>query len=579
MTYRLRKAYLVCGFCLAVLVAVFLGERNHSLPERDTTPDTLILATTIEPATLHPVFGSDRMSAVEILGLLFEPLTVYDDQHQLRPCLATVIPTLENGGIRIFSAEEAKEHGGRMESIWHLRPDASWSDGTPVTAEDFIFTFELIKHPDVPALSREVEDRIVRMESRDQGRTLVVLWEKPYAFAHEGHRHLVIPRHLEGPRFQGLAEKKEYERTPFNRQPVGNGPYRSAEWAMGRYLVLERQPYWHGPTPHFRRLIYRFIPEAETVLANLDTGRLGAVSPVALDYDLAMEYDQRARARGDRSYVVMAKPGLYWVHIDFNTENPLTADKRVRQALALGLNRQGLCQLLFPGQDCATDTWLAPIHPCCFPPPGRVTPDLPRYPYDPQRAAQLLEAAGWFRNATGIRARDGRLLQLTLSFVAGDTLMDRVAQIIQEDWRTLGVELHLQPLEAKQFDETSSKNLEYEGLSLYSWIMDPSADGITFWTTENIPTAEKPTGQNACRWRNARSDELLYQATQTFDLTRRRELLWEQQRLWADDLPALPLFFQQEVSIRRHDLAGWQPTGTDTPVTWNCYDWRWQILK
>jgi peptide/nickel transport system substrate-binding protein len=576
MKYHLRKGFLVYGFSLAAVVLIWLGERNHSLLERDTTLDTLILATTFEPATLHPVFGSDRMSAVEILGALFEPLTVYDDRHKLRPCLATEIPTPENGGIKIFIGEEAQKRGGEMESIWHLRPDACWSDGTPVTAEDFKFTFELIKDPNVPAISREVEDRIVRMEPRDQGRTLAVLWKKPYAFAREGHRHLVVPRHLEAPRFESLADKKEYERTPFNRQPVGNGPYRIVEWARGRHLVLERQAHWHGRGPHFRRLIYRFIPEPETILANLDTGQLGAVSPVALDYDLALDYEQRARARKDQTYVVDARPGLYWVHIDFNTENPVTADPRVRQALAVGLNRREMCRLLFPGQNCATDTWLAPVHSCCFPPPGRVTPDLPRYPYDPGRAAQLLDESGWRRQGDGPRSKEGQLLQLPLTFVAGDILMDRVAQYVKEDWRSLGVDLHLQPLEAGVFNETSSRNLEYKGLSLYSWIMDPSADGITFWTAENIPTADKLTGQNACRWRNARSDELLHQATQTFDLTRRRELLWKQQRIWARDLPAIPLFFQQEVSIRRHDLEGWRPTGTDTPVTWNCYDWRWK---
>jgi peptide/nickel transport system substrate-binding protein len=576
MTYCLRKGKLLCGFCVAVVAIVCIGEQSRSPSERDTTPDTLILATTVEPATLHPVFGGDRMSAVEILGALFEPLTVYDDQHRLRPCLATEIPTRENGGIRILSAEEEAARGGQMESVWHLRPGASWSDGTPVTAHDFSFTLDLIKHPDIPALIREVEDRIVRMESRDGGRTLVVLWKKPYAFAAEGHRHLVIPRHLEGPRFEALDNKKEYERTPFNREPVGNGPYRIAEWKMGRHLVLERQPHWNGPAPHFRRLIYRFIPEAETVLANLDTARVGAVSPVALDYDLAKEYEQRAQLRHDCKYVVAATSSLSWVHIDFNLDNPLTADRRVRQALTAGLNRQGMCQLLFPGQDCATDTWLAPIHPCCFPPPGQVAPDLPRYPYDPQRAARLLDEAGWPLASNGLRSKEYLALQLTLSYLAGDALMDRVAQIVKEDWRVLGVDLHLQPMEAKHFGELSSKNLEYKGLSLYSWIMDPSADGITFWTAENIPTVDKLSGQNACRWRNARSDELLYRATQTFDLPRRRELLWEQQRLWADDLPAIPLFFQQEVSIRRHDLEGWRPTGTDTPVTWNCFEWRWR---
>jgi peptide/nickel transport system substrate-binding protein len=542
------------------------------------SPDTLIIATTREPATLHPVFGVGGMATVEILGALFEPLTLYDDRHRLIPCLATEIPSLANGGLRLLADSEARARGGQMETIWYLRPDARWSDGVPVRAEDFIFTFDLIRHPDVPAVSREVEDRIARMESRDEGRTLVVLWKRPYAFAHEGHRHLVVPRHIEFPEFDALADKHEYERTPFNRHPVGNGPYRVAEWAFGRHLVLERQDYWHGPRPAFQRLVYRFIPEAETILANLDTGRLGAVSPVALDQDLTLEYRHRAAARGDQTYQLVVRPGLWWEHIDFNAENPLTADRRVRQALAFGLNRAGLCQALFPGQACATDTWLPPLHPAAFPPAGQMVPDVPRYPFDPDRAARLLEEAGWRLGSGGIRIQDGRRLRLSLAFETGEPLLDRVAQTVKEDWRALGVELDLRPLDPRAFSEVTA-DPGYQGLALYPWVMDPSADGITFWTQDNIPTAANPTGQNTCRWRNARSDALLREATETLDERRRRTLLWEQQRIWAAELPALPLFFHQEISVHHRALRGWRPTGTDTPVTWNCFEWRWAAAE
>lgn len=574
VNFRLRGSFLLCGTCLLAGLLTALGEWGRPRAENHWTANTLVIATTTEPATLHPVFGADRMTTVEILGALFEPLTLYNDYHELIPCLATEIPTLANGGLRLLSDAEAKARGGRMESIWHLRPDARWSDGAAVTADDFIFTFHLIKNPDVPAVSREVEDRIVSMEARDGGRTLAVLWEKPYAFAHEGHRHLVLPRHLEAPLFKGLADKKEYERTPFNRLPVGNGPFQVAEWAFGRYLVLERQPFWHGPGPEFDRLVYRFLPEGDTILANLDTGRLGAVSPTALDQELVQEFAHRPRR--ETAYRVHQLPGLAWVHIDYNTENPVTADRRVRQALAFGLNRRALCETLFPGQDCATDTWLPPTHPSCFPPPGQVTPDLPRYSYDPRRAVQLLEEAGWLPDGADGRVKDGQRLQLTLKYVAGEVLTDRVAQMVKEDWRPLGVEVTLKPEDARKFAATSADNLAYQGLSLYYWIMDPSADGITFWTSANIPTPDRPTGQNACRWRNARSDALLTRATETLDPQERRRLLWEQQRIWAAELPALPLFFQQEVSLRHHRLRHWRPTGTDTPVTWNCYEWSWE---
>lgn len=578
MQHSARQSILCVLSIVAASLVFVLGEGRRSHPPSATANDTLVIATTVEPTTLHPVFGNDRMATVEILGTLFEPLTLYDDQHRLIPCLATEVPTHANHGLRELPEEEAARRGGRMETIWHLRSDARWSDGMPVTADDFIFTFELVMNDQVPAVSREVETRIAKMESRDGGRTLVVLWKEPYAFAHEGHRHLVIPRHIEEPRLLALApeEQKEYEHAAFNHRPIGNGPFQLVRWDPGRLMVLERQPYWRGPGPLLSRIIYRFLPESETVLANLDTGRIGAVSPMALDFDLGLEYDLRAKARGDSTYQTHIQPGLWWEHIDFNTENPVTADKRVRQALALGLNRRALAETLALGEQALTDTWLPPLHPAAFPAPGRLHPDLPRYPYDPQRAAQLLDEAGWHTDVDRMRRKDGRRLQLTLTYIPGEPLTDRVAQLAQADWRRLGVELNLRLLDVTKFDEASAENRAYQGLSLYPWVMDPSADGITFWTSTNIPTDENPTGQNASRWRNQQSDELLQRAAQSLDPRKRVELMRSQQRIWAEELPAIPLFFKPEISIRHRNLHGWRPTGTDTPITWNCSEWHWE---
>src|SRR4029077_14803042 len=137
------------------------------------------------------------------------------------------------------------------------------------------------------------------------------------------------------------------------------------------------------------------------------------------------------------------------------------------------------------------------------------------YPYDPLRAAELLDAAGWMLGENGLRRKDGRPLRLPLKYPIGEPLTDRAAQMIKEDWRYLGVEVNLVPTEPKQFDESSAANRNYLGLSLYPWIMDPSADGMTFWTSAQIPTDVNPSGQNNCRWRNAASDDLLSRATRT----------------------------------------------------------------
>src|SRR5262245_4151024 len=113
MKFRLRRTYVLCGSCLLAILLAVLGEWRRWRSREYSTPDTLVLATTVEPATLHPVFGVDRMSAVEVLVALFEPLTVYDDRRQLLPCLAAEVPTPANGGIRLLTDEEAQARGGR----------------------------------------------------------------------------------------------------------------------------------------------------------------------------------------------------------------------------------------------------------------------------------------------------------------------------------------------------------------------------------------------------------------------------------------------------------------------------------
>src|SRR5437868_11248746 len=102
MKFGLRRAYLFYGLCALVAAFVTVGEGLRSRPAARIAPDTLVIATTYEPTTLHPVFGCDRMAAVEILGALFEPLTVYDDRHRLLPCLAREVPTVANGGLRLL---------------------------------------------------------------------------------------------------------------------------------------------------------------------------------------------------------------------------------------------------------------------------------------------------------------------------------------------------------------------------------------------------------------------------------------------------------------------------------------------
>lgn len=512
----------------------------------------LVIAISQEPDSMDPVFGEMVASSI-IRGAVMRELFVYDDQWRTIPDLAAEIPSLANGGIKLLP-------DGTMQTTYKIRQDAKWSDGVPVTAQDFVFCHKVTMDEQQPAISRDPADRVVKIDVVDP-KTFVVTWKSAYAYSADYRVLRAVPAHLlekvyekEGPNYHKFA----YDGT------VSNGPYRLERWVPGERLTLVPNPHWWGTKPALQKITYRIIPNTNTQIVNLLSKTVDALSGLSITLDQALEIDRRWGAVQKTTM----RSGLVWEHIDMRTEDPILSDVRVRKALLYGIDRDTISDQLFEGKQKVADSWLPARHYGY----KSVLGDLK---YSESRAKELLEDAGWKPGADGIRVNSkGERLEIELMTTAGNQVREQVQQVIQSQLRKVGVEITIKNLPAKVFFSEQVRKRKFKQMIMFAWTMSPVSDGNTLWASKFIPSeANSGQGQNASGWRNAEVDGLLEKIQRTISQDDRRTMLQRIQELWAQDLPSIPLFFRTDVSAVPGTMKGWRPTGHLVPETWNAEEW------
>ena len=542
---------------VAILIALGLGGSPASA--RD-----LVIGINQFPSNLHPDIDS-MASKSYVLGLTQRPLTTYNQKWELVCMLCVELPTLENGKAVAEGAPGGK-HGVAL--TYTIRPGATWGDGTPITTRDVLFTWELGRHPKSGVGSSELYRRIWRIDVVDD-RTFT-LHDERLGFSYNAINDFrLLPEHLERKVFE--ADPDTYRnRTLFDTDPTNPGlafgPYRIIQIAPGSQIVLERNPTWWGDPPAFDRIVVKAIENTAALEANLLSGEVDMIEgSIGLSLDQALAFERR---NGDR-FQVLYKPGLVFEHMDVMLDNPALADVRVRQALLYGLDRAAISQRLFAGRQPVADT---PVHPLDW----VHTDDVAHYPYDPAKAASLLDEAGWVPGAGGLRRNAaGEPLRLELMTTAGNRTRELIQQVIQGQWRKLGIETVIRNEPPRVFfGETTSKR-RFTGLALFAWISSPENVPRTTLHSQEIPSQENGwSGQNFTGFKSPQMDALLDAIEVELDRDK-RALLWaELQRLYATELPALPLFFRADAHIWPRWLEVVEPTGHLAPTTLWVERWR-----
>jgi peptide/nickel transport system substrate-binding protein len=501
-----------------------------------------------EPDTLNPlVSASDDL--VNLSHLYMSLLVESDGSGHLIPEIAVRVPTVENGGI---------SKDGRSVT-YHLRHGVRWQDGAPLTARDVVFSYRAVMNPANNVLTRVGYTEIAAIDAPDPT-TIVVRLRRPfspvvaYFFGPQGYPAL-LPEHL-------LARYADLNRVAYNQLPLGAGPYRVVQWKRGDSITFAANPrYWRG-MPHIARLIYRIVPDPNTRMQQLKTGETDAY------FDVDPQLLPQVRSIPGVHVVMTPVNDLHI--LEFNAADPVMRDVRVRRAVALAIDRKKLIEAATHGAglsiegDQPQNGW---AHDRA----------LPRIPFDPQRASQILDTAGWRRTPGGIRSKNGRPLSLTLAIapqgINGSAL---VATMVQQYLHDAGIAVTIkqfapglmwEPKPAGGILANGHFQIAYNAW----WTLGPDPDDSWNFGCDQIP----PGGENYYEWCDPRADSAMQDALRTVDTPRRRRDYAVVQRELVTQLPELTLWQVDMPNALRVGLEHFEPSPAGSAF-WNA--WRWSVV-
>lgn len=525
--------------------------------------DELLIGITQYPSTFNP--NIDAMLAKSyVLAMVRRPLLTYGHDWKLVCMLCTEVPTVENGRLKPVDLPDG---GKGVEIRFTIRPDAKWGDGRPVTSGDVVFAWELGKDPRSAIDGGEYYRRVTKIDVQDD-RNFTVHANKLTFNAAAIYSFDPMPAHIERAAF---AEPENYKKrtlydTDTTNPGLYNGPYRITQTAPGSHIVLEPNPHWSGAKPHFRRITVRTIENTAALEANLLSGGIDYVAgELGLTLDQALAFEKRHGARFNVSY----KAGLIYEHIDLNLDSPVLKDKRVRHALIYALDRDAISKQLFEGKQPVADSFVSPLD-------WIAADDLPKYRADPKRAAALLDEAGWNIMREGFRHNAaGERLTIELMTTAGNRSRETVQQVLQSQWRKLGIDVRIRNEPARVFFGQTMRQRQFTGMAMYAWISAPEALPRLTLRSDEIPRPENSfSGQNYPGFRNAEADRLIDAIEVELDRAKRKALWLRLQEIYVEELPVLPLYFRADSYIVPKWLTGIEPTGHLVPTTMWVETWR-----
>lgn len=471
----------------------------------DSSPaygDALIEATIGEASNLIPMLSSDSASHA-VSGLIYRGLLKYDTDLRLTGDLAQSWDVSDEG----------------LTITFYLRKDITWQDGHIFTAEDVSFGYRTITNPETPTAYSGDYLQVKKAEVLNPY-TFRVTYDKPFAPAlgSWASNMVILPKHL--------LEGQDITKSTLTRQPVGLGPFKLKKWSPGDKIILTyNQNYFEG-RPLLDNYIFKYIPDSATQFLELQAGSIDMMGLTPLQYTRQSNTQFFSNNFNKYQY-----PTLVYVYFAFNFLHPWFQDKRVRQAIAYGIDKQELIDgvLLGLGQQAT-----GPYVPHTWP----YNPNVKKYPFNPRKAEALLADAGWFdTDGDGILDKDGKPFTFTILTNMGNSLRLKTATIIQWRLEKLGIKVEIRVLEWATFINEFVDKKRFEALIL-GWSIGLDPDQYDIWHSSK--TGEKEF--NFISYSNPDADRLLEEGRHIFNLNDRKRIYYRFQEILAEDVPYLFLY-------------------------------------
>jgi peptide/nickel transport system substrate-binding protein len=476
------------------------------------------------------------------------------------PSLAMDKPSVEKGTWKINA-------DGSMELTWKIHPNVKWHDGAPFTSSDLAFTYQVYSDRDLPTNVASQLERVQSVATPD-AQTLVISYSRTDVRADQaGGIAAPLPRHLLDNVYQ--TNKMELPASPYLiGEFVGLGPYRLVRWDSGVQMEFTRfDDYYRGRAP-LDRVILRYVRDSNALIANILSGAVDVVIPPGPDVDTGIELRQRWAGTGNR-VVIEPTDEFNWIQLQFRPEVLRTTawlNRDVRVALYHAINRQELAQVMTHGLSPTADSWFPPNHPYR----AQVEDGIPQFPYDVNRAQQLLAQAGWTRGADGILVNQSGERFVT-DFWANERLdLQREQAIIAEYWKGVGVQTAV-PVVSAVMSQDRQNEVLLSGPRVGSVRIDRFLFDGQLATREIATEANRWGGRNRGAYSNPEADAILDRLSTTIDTRERIPMYKEVVRLHIGDIAIMPMYWDIEPVLHLAPVKGITHGGQQT--TWNFFQW------
>ncbi len=502
-----------------------------------------------DPEGLHPILTNDA-SAQAIYIRVYEKLL---DQNfrtlELEPVLAEALPTI------------SEDH---LKYTFKLRDNITFSDGHPITTDDVVFTFKMLKNPLVidGAAKRNYYQDVADVVKHDD-RSFTVVMSQPYFMAELQIGTLEIqPKHVQDPDnltdAYTIPETNLLERSATNPalkkaaawfntpklklEPafnIGSGPYMYAERNPGESVILVRNKNWwrKGQDPDMpaypEKIIYKVVNDRNTAVVALKNQELDF-----MEFVPAAKFQDEIDTTTMTHLVKHAFPVNAYLYIGWNTARPMFSDKLTRKAMSHLVDRDALIKQVARGL-------ARPQNSVLYPSSAEYDTTLPPIPYSPQKARELLTQAGWVdSNDDGILERDGKPFEFTFLLNSGNEMREQIMLLLVDEFKKVGIKASIKKLDwTVWLDDVRLHNFD---AVVASWVNDPiPSDPYQLFHSSQI--ANK--GSNYCGFSNPRADEIMELNRVEFDPDKRKQYMKEFQAIVYDEQPYTILWTVQYPAV------------------------------
>lgn len=521
----------------------------------EAEPDNLNALTSVTAVAHTALWGANNSQVYELLMAYNS-----EDWDVTVPLLAEAAPVV------------SQDH---LTYTFTIRDGVKWHDGQPFTADDVLFTFKAAACPltdAAPVRSYLTDIADIQVE----GRTVRFVMSKPNVYNERNLNNVlaIIPKHvfdenglLDGFTYRDMIGAKgksdpmvkdfadRFNHHAANRAPIGTGPYKFEKWDTGREIVLTRNDQYWGKKPYLDKIVYRTITDYTAALTALKAGDID-IQPRLLP----QQYKEQTGGAGfDEQFEtkVYAIPNQF--QITWNNERPFFKDKKVRQAMTMLVDRESIIKTIRFG--------LGELGDSIFHPKSRdYDRNLKPWPFDPKRAAALLDEADWKdHDGDGIRDNNGMKFKFEFVVSSSSAVQKQISAVLKEELRKAGIEMTERLMELALMTETMKEH-RFDA-SAIGFSKDLVQDPFQGWHSSSTKG-----GSNYQNFKNAESDRLLEQARQEFDAEKRKRIYEQWQELIYDEQPVTFLYWQVEPAAysKRFEGDEWLPLrpGYDLTSWW-----------